>query len=54
MSSQDLTRSGFDTFMTKCKDAFDVRVPIKRRSNQSPFKNKNDFKSYRRSNKVKK
>ena len=30
--------------MTKCKDAFDIRVPIKHkyfRSNQSPFMNKN-------------
>ena len=30
--------------MTKCKDAFDIRVPMKRRylgSNQSPFMNKN-------------
>ena len=43
LSSQDLTRSSFDTSMTKCKDAFDIRVPIKRkylRSNQSPFMNK--------------
>ena len=43
LSSQELTRSGFDTFMNKCKDAFDIRVPIKHkylRSNQSPFMNK--------------
>ena len=31
LSSRDLTRSGFDTFMTKYKDAFDIRVPIKRK-----------------------
>ena len=40
---QDLTRSGFDTFMTECKDAFEIRVPTKRkylRSNQSYFRNK--------------
>ena len=39
----ELTRSGFDTFTNKCKVAFDIRVPIKhiyRRSNQSPFINK--------------
>ena len=39
-----MTRSWFDTFMIKCKDAFDIRVPIKHkylRSNQSPFMNKN-------------
>ena len=29
LSSWELTRSGFDTFMTKCKDAFDIRAPIK-------------------------
>ena len=29
LSSRELTRSGFDTFMTKCKDTFDIRVPIK-------------------------
>ena len=29
LSSRELTRSGFDTFMSKCKDAFDIRVPIK-------------------------
>ena len=43
LSSQELTRSGFDTFMNKCKDAFDIRVPIKHiylRSNQKPFMNK--------------
>ena len=40
VSSRDLTRSRFDTFITKCKDAFNIRAPIKRkylRSNQSPF-----------------
>ena len=40
LSSRNLTRSGFDTFTIKCKDAFDIRVPIKHkylRSNQSPF-----------------
>ena len=44
LSSRELTRSGFDTFMTKCKDVFDIRVSIKHkylRSNQSPFMNKN-------------
>ena len=44
ISSQDLTRSDFDTFMTKCKDAVDIRVPINReylRSKQNPFINKN-------------
>ena len=43
LSSGELTRSGFDTFMNKCKEAFDIRVPIKHkylRSNQSPFMNK--------------
>ena len=43
LSSGELTRSGFDTFMNKCKQAFDIRVPIKHkylRSNQSPFMNK--------------
>ena len=43
LSSRELTRSGFDTFMNKCKDAFDIRVSIKHkyvRSNQSPFINK--------------
>ena len=43
LSSRELTRSGFDTFTKKCKDAFDIRVPIKHkylRSNQSPFMNK--------------
>ena len=29
LSSQERTRSGFDTFMNKCKYAFDIRVPIK-------------------------
>ena len=29
LSSRDLTRLGFDTFMTKCKNAFDIRIPIK-------------------------
>ena len=29
LSSRDLTRSGFDTFMTKCKDAFDIWIPSK-------------------------
>ena len=40
VSSRDLSRSGFNTFLTKCKDAFDIRVPIKRiylRSNGSSF-----------------
>ena len=27
LSSQELTRLGFYTFMNKCKDAFDIRVP---------------------------
>ena len=43
LSSRYLTRSGFDTFMTKYRDAFDIRVPIKYRylrSNQNPFMNK--------------
>ena len=43
LSSEQVTRSGFDTFMNKCKEAFDIRVPIKHkylRSNQSPFMNK--------------
>ena len=43
LSSRELTRSGFDTFMTKRKDAFDIRVPIKHkhlRSNQGPIMNK--------------
>ena len=43
LSSRDLTKPDFDTFMTKCKDAFDIRVPIKRkylRSILSPFINK--------------
>ena len=43
LSSRELTRSGFDTFMNICKDAFDIRVPIKHkylRSNQSPVMNK--------------
>lgn len=41
--SRELTRSGFDTFMTKCKDTFNIRVPIKPkflRSKQSLFTNK--------------
>ena len=25
--SRKVTRTGFDTFMNKCKDAFDIRVP---------------------------
>ena len=29
LSSHELTGSGLDTFMDKCKDAFDIRVPIK-------------------------
>ena len=29
LSSRELTRSGFDTFMTKCEDAFGIRVPMK-------------------------
>ena len=43
LSSQKLTRSGLDTFMNKCKDAFDIRVSINHkylRSNQSPFMKK--------------
>ena len=43
LSSQDLTRSGFDNFLTKCKDAFDIRVLIESkylRSNQSLLKTK--------------
>ena len=43
LSSRDLARSGFDTFMTKCKNAFDIRISIKHkyiRSKKSPFMNK--------------
>ena len=43
LSSLKLTRSGFDTFMTICKDDFDNGVPIKNknvRSNNSFFINK--------------
>ena len=43
LPSRELSRSGFRTFMNKCKDAFDIRVPIKHKylgSNQSPFMNK--------------
>ena len=43
LSNRELTRSGFDIFMNKCKDVFDIRVRIKHkyiRSNQSPFMNK--------------
>ena len=43
LSSRELARSGFDTFMNKCKDAFDIRVSIKHkylRPNQSPFINR--------------
>ena len=29
LSSQELTISAFNTFRNKCKDAFDIRVPIK-------------------------
>ena len=32
LSSRDLITSGFDTFMSKCKDAFDIRVPIKKKT----------------------
>ena len=42
LSSRELTRSGFDTFMTKRKDAFDIRVPIKHkhlRSNRIRLRN---------------
>ena len=38
-----MTSLGFDTFMTKCKDAFDIRVPIKHKylkSNESTFMKK--------------
>ena len=43
LSSRELTGSGFDTFMNKCKDACDIRVLIKHkclRLNQSLFMNK--------------
>ena len=41
--SRDRTRSSFDTFMTKCKNTFNIRVPIKPkflRSKQSSIINK--------------
>ena len=34
-ASQDLARSGFDTFMIKCKNAFAIRVPIWRKYPQT-------------------
>ena len=48
LSSRELTRSGFDTFMNKYRDVFDIRVPIKHkylRSNQIPFVNKKILKA---------
>ena len=47
LSSWDLTKSIFDTFMTKCKDTFENKVLLKLkylRSNQSPFINKRVWK----------
>ena len=53
LPSRDLTTASFVTFITKSKDAFDIKVPTMRKyrgSNKSPFINKKKLKSYHESN----